>query len=270
MVYYSQTDPKWASFQYGTAKMASSGCGPTSAAMVVSSLTDLTVTPKEMAQYSLSIGARIPNVGTNGYLLHPSVARKYGLICIQTESIDKAIKCIKAGGMVVCSTPGGVTGLFSTGGHQFCMVGAKGDTLEFYDPYLYAGKYNSKYRKNKATVRGNSVFVSKQNAKPEIVAFWCFYKPEEIKAPEPVKETVQQEEEEMTQEKFNEMMNNYIGNIIGAMEPSDWSAEDREWAEGNGIIKGDDKGWMHYKSFVTREEAVAMLSRLYNLLTGNK
>lgn len=178
-IYYSQTDPRWANFMYGTATMAKSGCGATSAAMVISSLTDKTVTPKEMAEYSLSIGARIPNVGTNGYLLHPSVGKKYNLKCVQTQDISVAMECVKDGGMAVCSTPGGTKGLFSTGGHQFCLVGVNGATLEFFDPYMYSGKYNTKYRKNKATVKGNSVFVSKQNAKPEIVVFWCFYPSED-------------------------------------------------------------------------------------------
>ena len=45
-----------------------------------------------------------------------------------------------------------------------------------------------------------------------------------------------EEEEEMTQEKFNEMMDNYLVELA-KKEASPWSAEARAWCEANGIIK---------------------------------
>ena len=61
-------------------------------------------------------------------------------------------------------------------------------------------------------------------------------------------------------EKFNAELNKRDG-----LSPSAWSADDRKWAEENGIIVGDENG-MRYKAFVTREELVAMLRRIKEMM----
>lgn len=182
-VYYSQRDNRWANIIYSakpphTETIKSAGCGITSAAMIISSLTDKTVLPPEMAEYSVKNGYRIDGVGTS-WALFTDIAQKYNLKCVQSYNIDDAIQCVKNGGLVVCSTSGGKNGLFSTGGHLFCMVGISNYELEFYDPDLYAGKYTLYGRDKKARVKGNSVFVTRTNAKPEIVTYFCFSKREE-------------------------------------------------------------------------------------------
>ena len=68
-------------------------------------------------------------------------------------------------------------------------------------------------------------------------------------------------EEEMTQDQFNNMMDNYLAQLA-EQPPSDWSAEARNWAEKNGLIKGDDLGNLQYKSFCTREQMVIFLKRM--------
>ena len=68
------------------------------------------------------------------------------------------------------------------------------------------------------------------------------------------------EEEEVTQEKFNEMMNTWIAEQA-KLNPSDWSAEAREWAENAGLIAGDTDGKKMYKKLLTREELVTVLHR---------
>ena len=74
--------------------------------------------------------------------------------------------------------------------------------------------------------------------------------------------TVEEEEEDMTQEKFNEMMDNYLKQLA-SKTPSDWSKEARDWCEKNGIIKGDEHGNRMYKKFLTREEMATLLYRLH-------
>ena len=74
---------------------------------------------------------------------------------------------------------------------------------------------------------------------------------------------VEEEEEEMTQEKFNEMMDAWMA-AQALREPSAWSKESREWAESNGYIKGDEKGNKMYKKPLTREEFVEVLYRIEN------
>lgn len=71
----------------------------------------------------------------------------------------------------------------------------------------------------------------------------------------------QQEEDEMTQEKFNEMMNTWLEQQA-AREPSDWSKKYRDWAESNQYIQGDEKGRKMYKKLLTREEVITLLYRI--------
>ncbi len=68
------------------------------------------------------------------------------------------------------------------------------------------------------------------------------------------------EEEEVTQERFNEMMSTWIAEQA-KLNPSDWSAEAREWAENAGLIAGDTDGKKMYKKLLTREELVTVLHR---------
>jgi len=176
--YLSQRDSRWSNVIYSAKvphneTISSSGCGITSACMIVNSLTNNSISPPEMAKYSVENGFRIDGVGTV-FSLFTAIAKKYGLKCTQTNNIEIAINCINNGGYCVCSTNGGTNGLFSSGGHLFCMSSINGDIIEFADPDNYSGKYNKSFRKNKAFVKGNFVYVSKENAKPEISTYFCF------------------------------------------------------------------------------------------------
>ena len=71
-----------------------------------------------------------------------------------------------------------------------------------------------------------------------------------------------EEEEEMTQEKFNEMMNVWIAESE-KLPPEYWSKDARKWAETNGLIKGDGNGNGMYKRMMTREEFVTVLYRAF-------
>ena len=72
---------------------------------------------------------------------------------------------------------------------------------------------------------------------------------------------IEEEDEDMTQDKFNEMMNTYI-NEQAEKDASSWSKDARNWAESKGFIKGDDKGRTMYKKFITREEMIVVLYRV--------
>lgn len=74
---------------------------------------------------------------------------------------------------------------------------------------------------------------------------------------------IEEEDEDMTQEKFNEMMNNYLLELA-QKDASAWSIEARNWAENSGLVKGDEKGRKMYKKFMTREEMIQVLYRLMN------
>ena len=72
------------------------------------------------------------------------------------------------------------------------------------------------------------------------------------------------EDEDMDQEKFNQMMDHYLAER-GALPDAGWGAEweqAKEWAEAEGIIKGDGDGNRMYQAFTTRQQMVMFLYRL--------
>lgn len=70
------------------------------------------------------------------------------------------------------------------------------------------------------------------------------------------------EDDEMTQERFNEMMNTWLKEQSAKDTNANWSAAARNWAESNGYVQGDEKGNKMYKKFLTREEFVTVLYRI--------
>lgn len=77
-----------------------------------------------------------------------------------------------------------------------------------------------------------------------------------------------EEDEDMTQERFNELMEQYLAQRA-KLTPASWSAQARTWAEQSGLVAGGAQG-ARYGSFATREELVQMLSRLDGILTADK
>jgi hypothetical protein len=61
------------------------------------------------------------------------------------------------------------------------------------------------------------------------------------------------EDGDMSYEQFKEYMARYEAERA-SLEPGAWSREAREWAEEQGIIRGDENGNKRYKSYLTREE----------------
>lgn len=78
--------------------------------------------------------------------------------------------------------------------------------------------------------------------------------------------TPNEEEDEMTQEKFDEMMNTYLVNL--AQKDTTWAQDYLNWAKDTGIIAGDEKGRMMPEKFCSRQEAVVMIKRLYDLINS--
>lgn len=165
-VYYNQADSRWAkhpypSSLYPNATIKSSGCGPTAAAMIVSSLKEI-VKPDDIGDLFRKTGYRA-STGTsgNGFLY---IAEKYSLECKVKVKLDDAMACLKRGGMVIANVKAG--GVFSTGGHYIVLTGLKNDnTIIVYDPYLYTNKFNILNRKDKVSVNGNEVYISYTNMK---------------------------------------------------------------------------------------------------------
>lgn len=92
-VSYLQTDPRWKSIRYSTAhenaSIGGSGCGPTSAAMVIATWVDSKVTPVTTCAWSQSHGYKATGAGTYHSYFVPQF-KAYGLSC--TKLNDNSIQ----------------------------------------------------------------------------------------------------------------------------------------------------------------------------------
>ena len=163
LTYYSQIDSRWANKMYSSVgnsnqTIGTSGCGPTSAAMIVTA-TKGTITPDTMADLFVKYGYRSTNNGT--YLsAFRFVADTFDIEYQETYKLDEAVNLLRNNYYLVVSVN---NGLFTTGGHLMTIVGIEGDMLKIYDPYLYAGKFETSTRRGKVTVSGNTVYCSIEN-----------------------------------------------------------------------------------------------------------
>lgn len=185
LTYYSQADKRWATKPYTsigskTQTMKSSACGPTSAAMVVSSAKGA-ILPTTMASLSVDNGYRTANSGT-AWAFYPFVADYFDFKEYhKTDDFDKAMTYLSqknAKGTskyyIICSCG---SGLFTSGGHYIVLAGLDDGTIKVFDPYLYEGKFNTASRKvANAIVKGTSVYVSKSNFKKyaNYKSFWIY------------------------------------------------------------------------------------------------
>lgn len=79
VVYYNQCDSRWSSQMYGkSSTIGAAGCGPTSMAIVVSTLTGRNVDPPTMCAWSVRNGHRCEGNGSYHSLI-PAAAQHYGL-----------------------------------------------------------------------------------------------------------------------------------------------------------------------------------------------
>lgn len=115
--------------------IASSGCGPTSAAMVVTA-TKGTITPDRMSDLFVKYGYRSANNGTY-WSAFRAIADEFNIGYTETTDIQRALQLLQNNNYVVCSVG---NGLFTTGGHFIVLTELNGNTITVYDPYLYARK----------------------------------------------------------------------------------------------------------------------------------
>lgn len=90
-VWYLQTDPRWSAKPYRvpgeTATIGGSGCGPTSAAMAIESITGKTFTPEDACAWSVAHGHKAKNAGTYYNYFVPQFAA-FNIECKQMPWAD--------------------------------------------------------------------------------------------------------------------------------------------------------------------------------------
>ena len=176
LTYYSQLDNRWRYNMYSgvgdsSQTIGTSGCGPTSAAMVVSSIKG-NITPDQMANLYVNYGYRSANQGTY-WSAFKWTADVFDIGYSECYKLDDAVAKLKDNHYIIASCN---QGLFTYGGHFIVLTGVEGDYIKVYDPYLYNGKFDVASRRGKATVSGNTVYVSIENfrAYANYQKFFCF------------------------------------------------------------------------------------------------
>lgn len=173
LMYFNQGDPRWGKKLYTSTgnrsqTIKSSGCGPTSAAMVVSSSKGL-ILPPTMCKLFVDNGFRTANNGT-AWKAFSFVADFFDFkFYKETRSFDEALKYMKTdkdknGVSDYFTIMSCGSGLWTTSGHYVVWIDQSGKQSAIYDPYLYNGKFNTASRRAaKVTVSGNTAYVSSSN-----------------------------------------------------------------------------------------------------------
>ena len=176
LTYYSQIDSRWRNLQYtsnnnASQTIGSSGCGPTSAAMIVTAIKG-TITPPEMSDLFVKYGFRSANNGTY-WSAFRWTADVFDINYSETIYLNDAVDKLNNNHYVIASCG---NGLFTTGGHFIVLTGVENGLIKVYDPYLYAGKFDTATRRGKVTVNGNTVYVPIENFRnyANYSKFFCF------------------------------------------------------------------------------------------------
>lgn len=120
VMYYNQMDERWADIMYGTSStIGQGGCGPTSMAIVISTLTGEAHDPVELAQWSVANGHRCEGNGSYHSLI-PAAAAAYGLTCEKNLDAQGIVDALSSGKLVVVIMS---KGHFTQGGHFIVLRG---------------------------------------------------------------------------------------------------------------------------------------------------
>jgi len=125
VVYYNQLDDRFANMPYGTDDIGGYGCGPTSMAIVVSSLSNKAVDPIQMAAWAYSNGYWCSKSGSYHALI-PEAAKEWGLPvegCTVKEG-QQIVDALASGKLVVALM---AKGHFTGSGHFIVLRGVNSD-----------------------------------------------------------------------------------------------------------------------------------------------
>ena len=120
--HYLQTD--YGNIPYGGGSIASSGCGPTSFAMIASYLTDTTITPADAVAWCGN-SYYMPGVGTY-WSYFQAAANHFGCGSVtQTSDANQVLQALSEGLPFISSQR---AGLFTSGGHFIVLRGVTADS----------------------------------------------------------------------------------------------------------------------------------------------
>ncbi len=127
VVYYNQGEEPWGSMPYGTSTIGDAGCGPTSMAIIISTLTGQTVNPQMTCAYAISNGEYVSGVGT-AHSFPANASHHWGVTCerVGKDRMGYVVQSLKEGKMVleICEAYT-ITG--SGSGHFIVLTGVTRD-----------------------------------------------------------------------------------------------------------------------------------------------
>ena len=135
VIYFNQLDERYANQPYGTDHIGGYGCGPTSMAIVVSSLTSETVDPVQMARWAYEHGYWCSKSGSYHTLI-PGAAQAWGLSvegCTASEP-QRILDALADGKLVVALM---TKGHFTKSGHFIVLRGVQDEKILVADPASY-------------------------------------------------------------------------------------------------------------------------------------
>ena len=263
-VSYLQTDSRWKNVRLkcvgGTMSIGGGGCGPTSAAMLIETLTGKTCLPTETMQWACDHGYVYAEQGTDYGCFKP-LFKAYGIDCdiLTWEKClnknspvrQKAIQKLMDGYYLIAlmkPKADGSRGTWTAGGH-YIVVWWADDKIRINDPASTA---------NKRLNGDPDTFFS------EAKYFW-WVDAREYNNPKP-----KEEDEDMTLDTYKslygEMRKEWQDN-----DASSWSEQAREWAVKTGLIQGGGtlpNGEPNYmwQDTLSREQLCVLLYRFAQMM----
>lgn len=233
-VKYSQLDKRWKNLPYRVkgenSTIGGSGCGPTSAAMLIETITGKTFTPIDACNWSVAHGYKALHNGTYQSYIAAQFSDK-GINCIALPSKDhnKVKKALEEGWYAIALMG---KGTWTSGGH-YIVVWAWDDKV----------RINDSASSKPARLNGDpKTFMN------EVRRYWLIDAREYNKG----------DDEMLTYEQFLEYMNRYLKELEEKGVP-EWAIDTGEWtkAKQEGIIATTKRP----QSFATRAEVAAMVLR---------
>lgn len=121
VAYFNQGEAPWADAAYGPDEIRGYGCGPTSMAMLISSLKEETLDPAQAAREADEAGYCAPGAGS--YLsIVEGMAGPYGLEAVSCPDLSAEELTQAAGFRQSVCCPVGKGAFYGWPGHSFCCV----------------------------------------------------------------------------------------------------------------------------------------------------
>lgn len=255
-VSYFQVDKRWKNLPYRVpgekATIGDSGCGPTSAAMLIETIAGKKFTPVDACKWSVDHGYKALKAGTYYSYFTPQF-KEFGIECWQLSWTnvyhrpkhgvhDRAFDYLKRGYYLIALMK---KGTWTTGGHFVVVYGVDETKRKVYinDP---------------ASTRSNRVVGNLDTFRNEAAYYWIV-DGRSLNVGEAIKE-----EEDVDQVTFDKMFSTSMEKFLNSHrdnESSEWSRQAREYCVEHGIFSGggqDDPNFM-WEDFLTREQAAVLI-----------